>query len=206
MSTAELEQVLVVPTRLFHELGHFQGFSTEVDKYFPVLLDPANTCYRARGDMESDPSWKQLIPYVIFQYHTKQGLHLFRYTRGSGQGERRLHALKSVGVGGHISTLDSHADSVYEQGMQRELDEETIIETPYTARRVGLINDDETDVGRVHLGVVHIFEVAEPRVRAREADILEEGFDHVGNILDDIDCYESWSQICLQALYGPDGP
>lgn len=201
MSTVDTEQVLVVPTSLFHDLGHFQGFSTDVDKYLSVLLDPANTSYRPRGEMESDPSFKQLIPYVIFRFHSEEGTKLFRYTRGSGQGESRLHAKKSVGIGGHISTLDEQADSVYEQGMQRELEEETIIETPYTSSCAGMINDDETDVGRVHLGVVHLFDVEAPQVRAREDEIMESGFDLIDNIKQDLQAYETWSQICLNALF-----
>ena len=201
MSTVETEQVLVVPTQLFHDIGHFQGFTSDVDRYLSVLLDPANTSYRPRGEMETDPSFKQLIPYVVFRFESEQGPQLFRYTRGSGQGESRLHAKKSIGIGGHISTLDDQATSVYDQGMQRELDEETIIETTYDNRCVGMINDDETEVGKVHLGVVHIFDVAEPNVKARETEIIEAGFDSVENILADIDSYETWSQICLKALF-----
>ena len=204
MSTVETEQVLVVPTQLFHDIGHFQGFTSDIDRYLSVLLDPANTSYRPRGEMETDPSFKQLIPYVVFRFESEQGPQLFRYTRGSGQGESRLHAKKSIGIGGHISTLDDQATSVYDQGMQRELDEETIIETTYDNRCVGMINDDETEVGKVHLGVVHIFDVAEPNVKARETEIIEAGFDSVENILADIDAYETWSQICLKALFnGP---
>ena len=192
---------MVVPTQLFHDIGHFQGFTSDVDRYLSVLLDPANTSYRPRGEMETDPSFKQLIPYVVFRFESEQGPQLFRYTRGSGQGESRLHAKKSIGIGGHISTLDDQATSVYDQGMQRELDEETIIETTYDNRCVGMINDDETEVGKVHLGVVHIFDVAEPNVKARETEIIEAGFDSVENILADIDSYETWSQICLKALF-----
>ncbi len=66
MPAIEMEQILVVPTQLFHELGHFQGFSTDVDRYVPRVLDPDVTEYRSRGEMEQDPSFKQLIPYVIF--------------------------------------------------------------------------------------------------------------------------------------------
>ena len=197
----ETEQVLVVPTSLFHELGHFQGFTTDVDKYLSVLLDPANTSYRPRPEMEADPSFKQLIPYVIFRYDGEEGVQLFRYTRGSGQGESRLHAKKSIGIGGHISTLDAESASVYEQGMQRELDEETIIETPYEAKCVGMINDDETEVGKVHLGVVHIFDVEKPLVKAREDDISDAGFDSLDSIHSDIKSYETWSQICFSALF-----
>lgn len=203
MSTVDLEQVLVVPTPVFHSLGHFQGFCSDVDRYVETLLDPANTSYRPRGEMERDPEWKQLIPYVLFEYTAADGTpQLFRYTRGSGQGERRLHARKSVGVGGHISSEDDHADSVYRQGMQRELMEEIQVGTEYTERCVGLINDDESDVGKVHLGVVHVCRVDQPRIEPREADICEAGFEAVERILADLDQYETWSQIVIQALYG----
>ncbi len=202
MSAVETEKVLVVPTALFHQLGHFQGFTTDVDKYLSVLLDPANTSYRPRGQMEQDPSFKQLIPYVIFRYQQDGQTQLFRYTRGSGQGETRLHSKKSIGIGGHISTLDENSDSVYNQGMRRELEEETIIETNYRESCVGMINDDETEVGKVHLGVVHIFDVDQPNVSARESDIVEASFQDVADILTDADHYESWSQICLKALFG----
>ena len=201
MSTVELEQVLVVPTQLFHDLGHFQGFNSDVEKYLPTLLDPANTSYRPRGEMEQDPSFKQLIPYVIFRFQNEQGIQLFQYTRGSGAGESRLRAKKSVGIGGHISTLDTDSGSVYEQGMQRELEEETIIDTPYKAHRVGMINDDETEVGRVHLGVVHIFDVEQPNVKAREDEIVDAGFEDLSAIMNDLEAYETWSQICLKALF-----
>ncbi len=60
--------------------------------------------------------------------------------------------------------------------MRRELDEEVVIDTPYTETIVGLINDDETPVGQVHLGVVHLCDVEQPNVRPREADILDAGF------------------------------
>ncbi len=205
MSTVELEKVLVVPTRLFHELGHFQGLSTEIEKYAPVLLDPQNTDYQPRGAMEKNPDFKQLIPYVIFQHNSTSGVNLFRYTRGSGQGEARLHAKKSIGIGGHISSLDASTACVYQQGMQRELEEEKVIDTRYTSQVVGLINDDETDVGRVHLGIVHVFEVDQPKVEAREPDITDAGFAPIQSILAEADQYESWSQICLRALYGNPG-
>ena len=201
MSTVQLEQVLVVPRQVFTDIGYFQGFSTDVTRYLPTLLDEKNTSYRPRAEMEQDPSFKQLIPYVLFRYQTGSRVELFQYTRGQGQGESRLHSLKSVGIGGHISTLDESTHSVYEQGMQRELEEETVIKTAYRDQCVGLINDDETDVGKVHLGVVHIFDVEQPAVEAREEDIQNAGFRPVSEILSEIDRYESWSQICLRALF-----
>jgi predicted NUDIX family phosphoesterase len=202
MSQIVTEHILVVPTAEFHRLGHFQGFCDETERYLRGLLDPAHTSYQPRPAMEQDPSFKQLIPYVIFRYSDAAGQTLvFQYTRGKGQGESRLHAKRSIGVGGHISADDAAQSSAYDEGMRRELEEEVIIETPYRGRIAGLINDDETDVGRVHLGVVHLLEVERPAIRPREEDILDAGFRPVGELLSDFDRFESWSQICLQAMF-----
>jgi predicted NUDIX family phosphoesterase len=200
------EQILVVPTSLFHDLGYFQGFSSDIARYLPRLLEGDHIEYRPRGEMEDDPSFKQLIPYMLFRWTDDDGtVHLFEYLRGSGQGERRLHAKRSVGIGGHISTLDAaagHLQHVYREGMRRELEEEVAIETPYTEKIAGLINDDETPVGRVHLGVVHLCDVERPQIHPREADILDGQFRPVRDILPRLSEFESWSEIAVRALFG----
>jgi predicted NUDIX family phosphoesterase len=200
------EKILVVPTKLFHDLGHFQGFSPDIERYWPQLLEGEHVEYRPRGEMEDDPSFKQLIPYVLFQWTDAEGQHhLFEYMRGSGQGERRLHAKRSVGVGGHISTIDAETGSshdAYLEGMARELAEEVVVNANHLTNIVGLINDDETPVGRVHLGVVHIAQLKEPRVEPREADILEARFTPATELLTRLDEFESWSQIAVRALFG----
>ena len=207
MTEVQTERVLVVPTSVFQRLGYFQGFSAETGLYLPELLDERHTSYRPRPEMEQDPSFKQLIPYVIFRHlDAAGGDTVFQYTRGKGQGEGRLHSKRSIGVGGHISADDldavaGHA-AVYAEGMRRELEEEVIIDTPYTEHCVGLINDDETEVGRVHLGVVHVVDVAKPNVVPRESEIIEAGFRPIDELLDDLSGFESWSQICLRALFG----
>jgi predicted NUDIX family phosphoesterase len=206
VAIVDSEQVLVVPAAEFHRLGHFQGVSTDVDRYLRRLLTPEVVSYRPRGEMERDPSFKQLIPYVIFQYDDPQGTRwLFGYTRGSGQGETRLHSKLSIGIGGHIAREDAGDDgerNPYHEGMRRELDEEVIILTPYEDRCVGVINDDETDVGKVHLGIVHVFAVERPDVRPRETEMHSAGFQPLETLRGQRDRMESWSQICLDALYG----
>jgi predicted NUDIX family phosphoesterase len=206
VSTVATEKVLVVPTPLFHELGYFQGFSADIARYLPRLLEGDHIQFLPRGRMEEDPSFKQLIPYALFHWVDAAGIpHLFEYQRGSGMGEKRLHAKRSVGIGGHISSLDAGAGTthhVYREGMQRELDEEVAIDTAYDETIVGLINDDETPVGQVHLGVVHRCDVAEPRVQPREADVLDAGFRPVADILTRLDQFESWSQFAVRALFG----
>ena len=195
------ERVLVVPTELLHRLGYFQGFTRDVDRYLEDLLSTDHVSFRPRPEVEQDPAFKQLIPYVIFCYRDPQGRQtVFQYTRGTGQGEGRLHRKRSIGIGGHISMVDSTLDP-YRAGMKRELDEEVFIDTPYTDRCAGLINDDLTEVGRVHLGVVHCFDVQRPAVRPREPDILESAFRPVEELLPCLAEFETWSQICLEALF-----
>lgn len=205
MSDVFAERVLVVPTALFHRLGHFQGFSRDVERYLGELLCPEHTSYRPRHEVERDPGFKQLIPYVILRHQSESGPQtVFQYTRGTGMGEGRLHRKRSVGIGGHISTVDAAVDGgrPYDEGMRRELDEEIGIDSPYTSRCVGLINDDETEVGKVHLGVVHLFDLERPAVHPRENDILECNFRPIDELLADLAGFETWSQICLEALFG----
>ena len=85
--------------------------------------------------------------------------------------------------------------------MRRELEEEVFIDTPYRERCVGLINDDNSEVGRVHLGVVHLIEVDRPAVRGRESDLVEAGFRSIAAIRAGRERLETWSQICLDAPF-----
>ncbi len=209
MSEVQPERVLVVPTEVLHRVGHFQGFLRHGERYLAELLRPEHVRFLPRDRVEEDPSFKQLIPYILL-CHTDAagGLSLFQYTRGVGQGEGRLHSKRSVGIGGHISAVDATANGAgdpYAEGMRRELEEEVAVESPYTARVVGLINDDQTPVGQVHLGIVHRFDLEAPHVRAREADIVESGFRPVAELLADLARFETWSAICLTALFGEGG-
>ncbi|MBX3443568.1 MAG: phosphoesterase [Planctomyces sp.] len=196
-ASTSLEQVLVVPTSLFHDLGHFQGFQPNIEPYLKSLLDPAYTSYRPRHEVEEDPSFKQLIPYCIFRWQGR----VFHYTRGKLQGDGRLRSKRSVGIGGHISSVDRDGGSdVYREAMWREIQEEVHLESAWTERCVGLINDDATDVGRVHLGVVHVFELEAPQVRPREESIILSGFAEPSELARDSGQFETWSQICLDYL------
>ena len=97
------EQILVVKRDLFDLLGTFQGITTDVDKYYSTLLDPSNNFFMDRGEAEDDPSHKQLIPYALFHYKGK----FLNYQRGKSGGEARLHAKRSLGIGGHINPVDT---------------------------------------------------------------------------------------------------
>jgi predicted NUDIX family phosphoesterase len=199
MSSKLEERVLVVPSTQLDRLGRFQGFSPEVDRYLNGLLIPELIQFLPRSMVEDDPSWKQIIPYVIFRCRDT----VFCYTRGKTQGEARLHRLRSLGVGGHVSLEDAEGRKsleAYESAMRREIDEEVEIRSPGHLCRVGLINDDATPVGQVHLGVVHLFELEHPHVLPREEGLAEAEFLPLRAVWEIRNEFETWSQICVDSF------
>jgi predicted NUDIX family phosphoesterase len=199
MSQKVDERVLVVPSAELDRLGRFQGFSPDAERYLSALLVPELMQYRWRSEVEDDPGYKQIIPYVVFRCAAV----VFCYTRGKSQGEARLHKLRSLGVGGHVSEADAEGRKsleAYESAMRREIDEEVEVASPGQVRRVGLINDDATPVGRVHLGVVHLFELEQPRVVPREAGLADALFLSLSNVWTIRQEFETWSQICIDSF------
>jgi predicted NUDIX family phosphoesterase len=194
MRAKEVEAVLVVPTVELHRLGIFQGFCPRVTDYLPRLLDPNFLRFISRPDAENDPSFKQLIPYVVLRCRDQ----VFHYVRGKAGTEVRLRTLRSIGVGGHICSDDGAiSPDVYQVGLRREIEEEIHLESPYTERTIGLINDDRTPVGQVHLGIVHLFDLAEPKVRRREAALTDDGFATLAELRRERERFETWSQFLL---------
>jgi predicted NUDIX family phosphoesterase len=195
------ERVLVVPAAELDRLGRFQGFSPDGERYLSALLVPELIDYRPRSQVEEDPSFKQIIPYVVFRAADS----VFCYTRGKSQGEARLHRLRSLGVGGHVSEDDGQGAKTldaYEVAMRRELEEEVEVRSPGRIRLVGLINDDSTPVGQVHLGVVHLYELDRPEVAPREAGLAQARFLSLDAITTLRDEFETWSQICIDSVLG----
>jgi predicted NUDIX family phosphoesterase len=192
------ERVLCFERRLLEELGVFQGLSPEVERYLPVVTSSSNLVYRNRSEAEQDKRFKQLIPYVLIICNGK----VLRYRRGRGGQETRLHGLYSVGVGGHISEEDHGLFSSgggYQEGMRREIMEEVAVEEMKEAA-VGVINDDSTEVGQVHFGVVHVMHVANENIAGRRIGILGPEFIPIPEAMKDPSGYESWSCFCLEKL------
>jgi len=196
----EDESVLVIKRELFDEIGTFQGISTEIDKYLPVFLNPVNNFFIHRELAEDDPTHKQIIPYAIF----KHGDKFLKYLRGKKSGEQRLASKSSIGIGGHINQDDFNSSSLekdtYLTGIEREINEELIINCDYNNLPIALINDDSNDVGQVHLGVVHLFDLESDQVEAGEANIENLEFLSSDDLLREKDNLESWSQICVDHL------
>jgi predicted NUDIX family phosphoesterase len=191
------ERVLVIPTESCKAAGYIHRLRPADDAYLNAILDPAAFAFRPRSEVESDSGFKQLIPYVVL----KCGGRLFHYRRGSSGTESRLHALRSIGIGGHISEDDARGDGgLYENCMRRELFEEVAIGCEWNERFLGFINDDRTLVGSVHLGVVHLFELTSESVQAREEALADAGFAPLAELAAQADQFETWSQFVLAEL------
>jgi predicted NUDIX family phosphoesterase len=184
--------------QLLEDLGLFQGLNLDVDKYLPAVTSAAEIVYINRSEAEADKRYKQLIPYVLVVCQDK----ILRYRRGRGGQETRLHGLFSVGVGGHISEEDHGLFSQrlgYHDGMRRELVEEVAIDEG-TEASVAVINDDSTEVGYVHFGVVHVLRVSHENIVGRRSGIVGPEFIQKTDAVKDLSVYESWSRLCLEQL------
>jgi len=193
------ERVLVVPAAEFDALGRFQGFSPDADRYLNALLVPEHASFRPRFEVEDDPSFKQIIPYVVF----RSGGLVFTYVRGKSGGESRLRRLRSLGVGGHVAEADAEGRGTveaYEMALLRELEEEVEVRSPGRIGRLGLINDDSNPVGLVHLGVVHLYDIDRPEIVPREDALADPEFIPLVDLPGRRDQFETWSQICIDAL------
>jgi predicted NUDIX family phosphoesterase len=194
------ENILVIKRSLFDELGSFQGLNFEAEKYLGVILSRGNNFFLPRAQAERDPAYKQIIPYVLVAFENS----VLHYVRGKKAGEQRLVAKGSIGIGGHMNEADETFfaldEAAYRAGVEREVNEEIRIDTQFDDRIVALLNDDTTEVGRVHLGIVHVFKLAEPKVQKREAMITNLAFRTRAELMDRRDSLETWSQICLDSL------
>ena len=171
------EQILVVNRKeLFNnEENHFYGFIEKNDEKTKKIIDTFESYeVKRRGDMEEDPSYKQLIGYVLLKdLNTNEVLV---YKRLVGGGEARLHGKASVGIGGHMNEVEGK--TIFEMlkiNAARELNEEVGVseeEALNNLHFIGLINDDKTEVGQVHVGVVYECKVDKSKVEVKEDDTL----------------------------------
>jgi predicted NUDIX family phosphoesterase len=192
------EYVLAFPTQLLKQAGMFQGVSFEMSRYLDIILNPKNHTFLKRKEAESNPAYKQLIPYALLQCGDKY----FVYRRGKLLAEKRLHGNYSLGIGGHISVTDPTLfGTTYEDGLKREINEEVYLDSPYTQRIVALLNDDSNEVGTVHFAIVHVLSLEKPLVRPKEKSINETTFLGIDELQKDIEKFENWSQICIQNMH-----
>jgi predicted NUDIX family phosphoesterase len=196
------ENILVIRRSLFDELGAFQGLNFEPEEYLRAILSRGNNVFIPRLEAEKDPAFKQIIPYALIVFQNT----VLYYVRGKKAGEQRLVAKGSIGIGGHMAEdadkflWHSTDEETYRAGVEREVNEEIKIDAPFEDRIVALLNDDSTEVGRVHLGVVHVFKLVAPKVEKREAMITGLTFLAKDELFARRETMETWSQICLDSL------
>lgn len=194
------ELVMVVETKVIEELGMFHGLAFDVEKYLDAIFRPGVLRFMARGLAEKDPSFKQLIPYVIIN----SGDKFLSYVRGSRAGEKRLVGNRSIGIGGHINPVDDMSllgvKETYLAAVEREVAEEVNVESRHSDTIAALLNDDTNEVGKVHLGVVHLWRLDEPRASKKEQMITQLSFMTMEELQAVKDTMETWSQLCLDGL------
>ena len=198
------ENVLVFPRVLFEQLGVFQGFNSDVNRYLPTILDIKNHDFMPRAQAETNPDFKQIIPYVVIT----DGKSILHYVRGKKAGEQRLVAKGSVGIGGHINNEDykesllafTFGKQAFQDAVEREVREELSIQGALDAKPIGLINDDSTEVGRVHFGVVHVLFCTPDKVKKNEQVITQVEFIPIEELKAKRDQMETWSQLCLDNI------
>ena len=185
------EEVLVIARERVPDAAHWYGLRSEGMDAF--LADVAiHARFAPRAAMEVDPAWKQLIPYLVL----RDGDRYFLMRRTRAGADARLHDRWSIGVGGHLNPGDDGLLG----GLRREWREELDADFEPDFEPVALLNDDTTEVGAVHLGIVVVADAAGRPVRVRETDKLSGAFatsTEVAGVLDDL---ESWSRLAFEAF------
>jgi predicted NUDIX family phosphoesterase len=195
MRAAAAEQVLCVKREDIFPDGAWNDFiSDRLDWYQSVIR--AHHLFKPRAEVEDDPSYQQIIPYVVFR-HADRYLLTHRLRASS---ERRLRKQYSLGVGGHINPGDLEGGDPIADGLKREWEEEVIYEGSFEAKLLGLLNDESSPVSKVHLGVVFLVDGDSPTIEIRETTKL------AGELLtlEEMRIYylgmESWSQMVYDRL------
>lgn len=201
----KMDEIIIVAPRAIvydNEKLTFQGVNSNPEETATIENNIAiSFSTMRRGDAEENQAFKQPIPYCVI----KRGNQVFSYKRLTGGGEKRLHNQISLGVGGHLNNvegLDFHG--ILADGLQRELDEELVINLDeLQLKTIGLINDDENEVGKVHIGMLVIGELPEDEeVEVKETDQLLGEWINVEDLKqpDTYESLESWSQFVADIL------
>jgi predicted NUDIX family phosphoesterase len=186
------EEVMVVETARLVPLFRGRAFDLIRDDAGAILdVIKAHHFFVARADAEVEPKWRQVIPYVVVRH----GDDVFTLRRLRKQTEARLHDKVSIGIGGHINPGHDVL-----AGLQKELDEEVSVGDPYELEFAGILNDESTEVGRVHLGAVYVLRASSANVHVRETEKMTGSFLPRRELAAMHDAMETWSQVVYDAL------
>ncbi|UDY80716.1 NUDIX domain-containing protein [Geobacillus phage GR1] len=199
------EMIIVAPrSKVFgDEKLVFQGTEQDKKKVDKIVKNISNSYeVMRRGDAEENEDFKQPIPYAVI----KRGDEVFVYERLKSAGETRLHNKLSIGVGGHMNEVPGEKDfnKVLDENLLREIEEELVIDNKkFKVTPIGLINDDEDEVGRVHIGILVEIEVPEGTdVQVRETEELQGQFFPIKKLKlkQFYNRLENWSKITIDIL------
>lgn len=187
-----------------NEMLTFQGVNSEDERIVNIMAQiEAHFFEIRRGDAEEDPRFKQPIPYVVIRRDDE----VFVYERLAGGGESRLHNKLSLGFGGHMNPMEGEASfsEVLKQNTDRELAEELYIreEDKQNIVTLGLINDDENDVGKVHIGILSALQLASAaQVEVKEKDQIAGRWMKLSELKEEnvYQRLEAWSQFVADIL------
>lgn len=191
--------MLVVPRAAFEAVGAFNGVRLNAQDYLNAFFGNGVAHYMDRDEAEQNPQFKQIIAYAIFCHEGR----VLAYARTAKGGESRLHDKWSLGIGGHINPIDGLADNLdtYLAGVEREIREEIAFSGTATQHIYAVINDDTNEVGSVHLGIVHRFELDSAEVQPLEKKLADLKFCTLEELSGPLyDKLETWSAICVDAL------
>ena len=190
------ELVYVVPREAVPGEAGWYGIRTDGLGDFIAALERDGR-YEPRVEMERDPSFKQVIPYLVL----RDGRRWFLMRRTDAGGDPRLHGRYSIGVGGHLNPGDGGLLG----GLRREWAEEVVAEFVPEFRLVALLNDDTTEVGAVHLGAVYVADAEGRPVTIRETDKLTGAFVEAPEVAAVADGLETWSRLAFEFLAAGEG-
>ena len=142
------EMILVVKRHKLFPTESWNGVrKINFDEYLTIINEHKE--FLPRGLMEDDPSYKQIIPYLVFENNGKY----FLMQRQANASETRLQSKFSLGIGGHIREEDLGSQNIFDWA-KREFHEEVNYAGNLEIEPVGILNDDSNEVGKVHLGFV----------------------------------------------------
>jgi predicted NUDIX family phosphoesterase len=198
-----MEFVYVVERAQLFDLAYPQGFAAAAtDRKSAsdrIARIRRHGFFVERRKAEQTSTWKQVIPYVV----VRKGDAILLLERTKKQGEARLHGKLSIGVGGHVNPVDTEGDPLFE-GMKRELEEELSVAGPIELRAAGFLNDDSTDVGAVHYGLVAVADARRAEVSIRETELMSGRFVPKAELLElcrrERARFETWSSLLIDRL------
>lgn len=191
------ESILVVPrTQLFPNDSWHGVKAVDLSHYINVIINHQE--FIARGLAETDFSYKQIIPYLVFQHDEK----LFLMQRCAQASESRLANKYSLGIGGHVRKEDIQSRDLFEWA-RREFHEEISYTGNFSISTLGILNDDSNDVGKVHLGLVLLLKGDSANIRIK-SELKSGSLYSFKECQEFYPFMESWSQLVFDFLIQED--